>query len=133
MPDDLAALSLAALSDDELEAAAAPLRDAVRLIQQQLADQESGVYPRRPGWRARALWSVRRLRDDLRPINAEIQRRREVADAARREARRAAAAIEAARSADKTRRLEATRFQAAAQRVLPPDTYAAILAQMEPA
>jgi hypothetical protein len=128
MPDDLAALS-----DDELEVAATPLRDAVRVIQQQLADQETGVYPRRPGWRARALWSVRRLRDELRPLNAEIQRRREAADAARREARRTAAAIEAARSADKTRRLDAARFQAAAQRLLPPDTYAAILAGMEPA
>lgn len=128
MPDDLAALS-----DRDLQDRAAPLRDAVRLIQQQLADDRDAVFTRGTSWRARALWRLRRTRDELRPINAEIQRRRDAADAARREARREAMALEAARSVEKSRRLDAVRFRAAAQRVLPPDTYAAIVAAMEPA
>ena len=128
MPDDLAALS-----DRDLQDRAAPLRDAVRLIQQQLADDRDAVFTRSASWRARALWRLRRTRDELRPINAEIQRRRDAADAARREARREAMALEAARSVEKSRRLDAVRFRAAAQRVLPPETYAAIVAAMEPA
>lgn len=128
MPDDLAALS-----DQDLQDRAAPLRDAARVIRQQLADDDSGVFTRSTSWRARALWRLRRTRDELRPLNAEIQRRRDIADAARREARRAAAALDVARSAEKTRRLDAVRFRAAAERVLPPDTYARIVAAMEPA
>lgn len=128
MPDDLAALS-----DQDLHARAAPLRDEVRLIQQQLADDRDAVFTRGTSWRARALWRLRRTRDELRPVNAEIQRRRDAADAARREARREAMALEAARSVEKSRRLYAERFRAAAERVLPPDTYTRIVAAMEPA
>lgn len=118
----------AGMTDDELRAQLEERQRAANMIRDQIAADQARVTDRGRHWRARATTARAGFKAQVKELRRELERRRQDANFSRRAEAHATRDRFLAEAKARRELNLAMRFQAAAKRMLPRDTYHEILA-----